>query len=217
MFNSYSDDLSSESDYNIEIKIVIVGESGVGKSNLINRYNGGKFNPNSMPNNSSFFMSKDLKFGEKIYRINIWDTAGQEKYHSLTKIFLKETKIVFLVYAINDKLSFEKLDFWYKIVKESCDDAILAIIGNKKDLYEEEQINEEEAIKKAQSFNATFGLTSALEEDTGFDEIITKVIKEYIQNKGESVENKLFKTNSNNFKIDSSTFKEKNKKRKRFC
>ena len=216
MFNSSSDD-DSKVDYNEEIKVVILGESGVGKSNIINRYNGGEFNPNSLPNNSSFFMSKNLIFGEKIYRINLWDTAGQEKYHSLTKIFLKETKIVFLVYAINDKLSFEKLDFWYKIVKESCEDAILAIIGNKKDLYEEEQINEEEAIKKAQSFNATFGLTSALEEDTGFDEIITKVIKEYIQNKGESVENKLFKTNSNNFKIDSSTFKEKNKKRKRFC
>jgi small GTP-binding protein len=216
MFNSSSDE-DSKVDYNEEIKVVILGESGVGKSNIINRYNGGEFNPNSLPNNSSFFMSKNLIFGEKIYRINLWDTAGQEKYHSLTKIFLKETKIVFLVYAINDKLSFEKLDFWYKIVKESCDDAILAIIGNKKDLYEEEQINEEEAIKKAESFNATFGLTSALEEDTGFDEIITKVIKEYIQNKGESVENKLFKTNSNNFKIDSSTFKEKNKKRKRFC
>ena len=216
MFNSSSDD-DSKVDYNEEIKVVILGESGVGKSNIINRYNGGEFNPNSLPNNSSFFMSKNLIFGEKIYRINLWDTAGQEKYHSLTKIFLKETKIVFLVYAINDKLSFEKLDFWYKIVKESCEDAILAIIGNKKDLYEEEQINEEEAIKKAKSFNATFGLTSALEEDTGFDEIITKVIKEYIQNKGESVENKLFKTNSNNFKIDSSTFKEKNKKRKRFC
>ena len=210
MFNSSSDD-DSKVDYNEEIKVVILGESGVGKSNIINRYNGGEFNPNSSPNNSSFFMSKNLIFGEKIYRINLWDTAGQEKYHSLTKIFLKETKIVFLVYAINDKLSFEKLDFWYKIVKESCEDAILAIIGNKKDLYEEE------AIKKAKSFNATFGLTSALEEDTGFDEIITKVIKEYIQNKGESVENKLFKTNSNNFKIDSSTFKEKNKKRKRFC
>ena len=177
MFNSSSDD-DSKVDYNEEIKVVILGESGVGKSNIINRYNGGEFNPNSLPNNSSFFMSKNLIFGEKIYRINLWDTAGQEKYHSLTKIFLKETKIVFLVYAINDKLSFEKLDFWYKIVKESCEDAILAIIGNKKDLYEEEQINEEEAIKKAQSFNATFGLTSALEEDTGFDEIITKVIKE---------------------------------------
>ena len=216
MFNSSSDD-DTPVDYDEEIKIVVLGESGVGKSNIINRYNGGQFDPNSVPNNSSFFMSKNLKFGEKVYRINLWDTAGQEKYHSLTKIFLKETKIVFLVYAINDKLSFEKLDFWYNIVKESCDDALLAIIGNKKDLYEEEQINEEDAIKKAESFNATFGLTSALEEDTGFDEIITKVIKTYIQNKGESVENKLFKTNSNNFKLDSSTFKEKNKKKKKFC
>ena len=47
--------------------------------NIINRYNGGQFNPNSLPNNSSFFMSKNLKYGEKVYRINLWDTAGQEK------------------------------------------------------------------------------------------------------------------------------------------
>ena len=67
MFNSYSDDDPGEVDYNIEIKIAIVGESGVGKSNLINRYNGGQFNPNSMPNDGSFFMSKNLQFGEKIY------------------------------------------------------------------------------------------------------------------------------------------------------
>ena len=219
MFNSSSDE-DSKVDYNEEIKVVILGESGVGKSNIINRYNGGEFNPNSLPNNSSFFMSKNLIFGEKIYRINLWDTAGQEKYHSLTKIFLKETKIVFLVYAINDKLSFEKLDFWYKIVKESCDDAILAIIGNKKDLYEEEQINEEEAQKKAESLNAIFGLTSALEEDTGFDEIMDKVMKKYIQTKGESIENDVFKAN---IRLDSYNLKKENTeginkiKKKKFC
>ena len=64
MFNSSSDD-DSVVDYNEEIKIVFLGESGVGKSNIINRYNGGQFNPNSLPNNSSFFMSKNLKFGMK--------------------------------------------------------------------------------------------------------------------------------------------------------
>ena len=220
MFNSYSDDLSSESDYNIEIKIVIVGESGVGKSNLINRYNGGQFNPNSMPNNSSFFMSKDLKFGEKIYRINIWDTAGQEKYHSLTKIFLNEAKIVFLAYAINNKSSYDKIDFWYKLVKENCGDALIALIGNKKDLYEEEQVNELDAIKKAKDLNVEFGLTSALEDDTGFDEIINKVIKKYIHDKGESTENQIF-NNSAKFKI-SNTIKSvkgeaKSSKKKKKC
>ena len=148
MFNNSSDEDSKPVDYNIEIKIVILGESGVGKSNLINRYNGGQFNPDSLPNNSSFFMSKNLKFGEKIYRINVWDTAGQEKYHSLTKIFLNEAKIAFIVYAINNKKSYQKVDFWYDLLKESCGDILVALIGNKRDLYEVEQVNEEEAIKK---------------------------------------------------------------------
>jgi small GTP-binding protein len=219
MFNNSSDD-DTPVDYNEEVKVVIVGESGVGKSNIINRYNGGQFNPNSLPNNSSFFMSKNLKYGEKVYRINLWDTAGQEKYHSLTRIFLNEAKICFLVYAIDDKASYEKLDFWYNCVKDSCGDIIIAIIGNKKDLYEEEQINEEEAQKKAESLNAIFGLTSALEEDTGFDEIINKVIKKYIEAQGESTENQVF---SSNIKLSlrdtckSAKDEDNTKKKKKFC
>ena len=221
MFNSYSDDDPGEVDYNIEIKIAIVGESGVGKSNLINRYNGGQFNPNSMPNDGSFFMSKNLQFGEKIYRINIWDTAGQEKYNALTKIFLNEAKIVFLVYAIDNKNSFDKIDFWYKMVKESCGDILIALIGNKKDLYEEEQINEEVAIEKAKKLNIEFALTSAMEEETGFDEIINKMIKKYIQNIGESIEtNQIFSQKvRNSFTLkEGKKNKEKHKEKKfKFC
>ena len=217
MFNSSSDD-DSVVDYDEEIKIVVLGESGVGKSNIINRYNGGQFDPISVPNNSSFFMSKNLKFGEKVYRINLWDTAGQEKYHSLTKIFLNEAKIAFLVYAINDKTSYEKIDFWYKLVKESCGNILISLIGNKKDLYEEEQVDEQEAIEKARTLNATFGLTSALEEDTGFDEIINKVIKKYIHAKGESTENQIFSSNKV-FKINTikSAKPEMSKKKKKIC
>jgi small GTP-binding protein len=219
MFNNSSDD-DTPVDYNEEVKVVIVGESGVGKSNIINRYNGGQFNPNSVPNNSSFFMSKNLKFGEKIYRINLWDTAGQEKYHSLTKIFLNEAKIAFIIYAINDKASYEKIDFWYNLVKESCGNIVIAIIGNKKDLYEEEQVNEEDAIKKAKSLNATFGLTSALEDDTGFDEVINKVLKKYIEDQGESTENQVFSSNiklSLRDTIKSTKSEDSSKKKKKLC
>jgi small GTP-binding protein len=220
MFNNSSSDDDTVVDYNEEIKIVFLGESGVGKSNIINRYNGGQFNPNSVPNNSSFFMSKNLKFGEKIYRINLWDTAGQEKYHSLTKIFLNEAKIAFIIYAINDKASYEKIDFWYNLVKESCGNIVIAIIGNKKDLYEEEQINEEDAIKKAKSLNATFGLTSALEDDTGFDEVINKVLKKYIEDQGESTENQVFSSNiklSLRDTIKSTKSEDSSKKKKKLC
>ena len=137
-------------------------------------------------------MSKDLKFAEKIYRINLWDTAGQEKYHSLTKIFLNEAKIAFIVYAIDNKQTYQKIDFWYKLLKESRGDILVGIIGNKKDLYEKEEVNEEEAIKKAKSLNAEFALTSAAEEETGFDEIVDKMVKKYIVNIGESIENEVF-------------------------
>ena len=219
MFNSSSDD-DTVVDYDEEIKVVVLGESGVGKSNIINRYNGGQFDPNSVPNNSSFFMSKNLKFGEKVYRINLWDTAGQEKYHSLTKIFLNDAKIAVLIYAINDKASYEKIDFWYNLVKESCGDILIAIIGNKKDLYEVEEVDEQHAIEKAKFLDATFGLTSALEEDTGFDEIINKVIKKYIHNKGESTENQIF-NNSPKFKISntmkSANMEVKSNKKKKIC
>ena len=215
MFNNSSDEDSKPPGYNIEIKIVILGESGVGKSNLINRYNGGKFDPESLPNNSCFFMSKDLKFAEKIYRINLWDTAGQEKYHSLTKIFLNEAKIAFIVYAIDNKQTYQKIDFWYKLLKENRGDILVGIIGNKKDLYEKEEVNEEEAIKKAKSLNAEFALTSAAEEETGFDEIVDKMVKKYIVNIGESIENEVF---NHKIKINPDFLKEEknnDKKQKR--
>ena len=160
-------------------------------------------------------------FGEKIYRINIWDTAGQEKYHSLTKIFLNEAKIVFLAYAINNKSSYDKIDFWYKLVKENSGEAVFALIGNKKDLYEEEQVNELDAIKKAKDLNVEFGLTSAMAEETGFDEIINKMIKKYIQNIGESVENnQIFtpkvKLNPNFLKENKNKKNSKKSKEKKF-
>ena len=215
MFNSNSSDDDSMVDYNEEIKVVILGESGVGKSNLINRYNGGVFNPDSLPNSGSFFMSKKLKYGEKVYRINLWDTAGQEKYHSLTKIFVHDSKIAFIVYAINDLISYQKVDFWYNFIKENCGDIIIGIIGNKKDLYEEEEVNEEEAIKKAEELGVIFGLTSALEDDTGFDEIMQSLVKQYITKKGGSVENEIF---NKNIKLNvNKSYKDHEIKRKKKC
>ena len=133
---------------------------------------------------------------------------------------MNDAKIAVLVYAINDKASYEKIDFWYNLVKESCGDILIAIIGNKKDLYEVEEVDEQHAIEKAKFLDATFGLTSALEEDTGFDEIINKVIKKYIHDKGESTENQIF-NNSPKFKISntmkSANMEVKSNKKKKIC
>ena len=214
-FSSSTDD--GKADYDEEIKVIVVGESGVGKSNIIMRYNGGQFDSHSLPNNSSCFIVKYYKFGKKIYRINVWDTAGQEKYHSLTKIFIKGSHIALLVYAINDYNSFEKLDFWHNTVKEVCKNIIISVIGNKIDLFDEEKVDQKLAKAKAKEYNANFGLTSALNDDTGIDEIIENLVKDYIKSKGGSIETDDLQNITDSFKIDKkylSNNKSKGKKNK---
>ena len=214
-FSSSTDD--GKVDYDEEIKIIVVGESGVGKSNIIIRYNGGQFDSHSLPNNSSCFIVKYYKFGKKIYRINVWDTAGQEKYHSLTKIFIKDSHIALLVYAINDYNSFEKLDFWHNTVKEVCKNIMISVIGNKIDLFDEEKVDQKLAKAKAEEYNANFGLTSALNDDTGIDEIIENLVKDYIKSKGGSIETDDLQNITDSFKIDKkyiSNNKSKGKKNK---
>ena len=195
MFNDsyYSSFEDSNEKYDEEIKIIVLGEAGVGKSNIITRYAGGEFNPHSLPNNTSSFIVKYYTFGNKIYRINLWDTAGQEKYYSLTRLFIKDTQIALLVYAIDDYKSFEKIDFWYNVIKEACKDAIISIIGNKIDLIMNEKVDQNEAKDKANKYNAEFGLTSALNDDSGIDEIIENLVKKYIKSIGGSIKVDLLK------------------------
>ena len=200
-YSSYED---QKEDYDEEIKVIVLGESGVGKSNIIIRYSGGEFNSNSLPNNSSSFVYKYYTFGNKVYRINVWDTAGQEKYRSLTKIFTKNSNIALLVYAIDDYNSFEKLDFWYNSLKDVCKDVIISVVGNKIDLILEEKVDQKEAKAKAKEFNAEFGLTSALNEDTGIDELIEKLIKKYIESIGGSTKTEAIKS-INNIKLEEDT------------
>ena len=84
---------------------------------------------------------------ERKYSMNIWDTTGQEKYRSITNLFINGSNIVILVYSIDSKSSFESLDFWYNSVKEKLErqNYLLSIVGNKGDLTDNEQVSEEEA------------------------------------------------------------------------
>lgn len=113
--------MSNSNNTAISCKVVMLGESGVGKTCIINRYINNTFNPESMTTSGASYASKTMYFEkyEKNMKFDIWDTAGQEKFRSLTKIFYKETSVAILVYDITRKESFEEIkNYWYHQIKE---------------------------------------------------------------------------------------------------
>ena len=163
----------------IEIKAILLGNSGVGKTNIINTCVGLNFESGNNPTSSGSFVSKNIKLKDKSYIINLWDTAGQERYKSITKIFLKKSEIVFFVYDITDKKSFIDLQEWIDICKEMIDNEYVgAIVGNKIDLYLNEQVNEDEALKFAENNGLLFKLISAKKEPKVFVTFLKELIEE---------------------------------------
>ena len=170
-----------------QLKLILVGMSGTGKTNLINVLVGQKFQISELTTTTATFVEKDIAIDEGKYKVNIWDTAGQEKFHSLTKIFIKESKIVLFVYDITSRRSFEEVNFWVDMVKEVLGNKfVMGLAGNKKDLFLEESVSEDEGKKKAEELGAIFKLTSA-KTGYGIKELIEKLLKEYIRrlNEGE--------------------------------
>ena len=172
-----SEDLTSE------IKIIILGSVGVGKTCLITRYKTGKFLQHIPSTFVSNFVKIDKIINNKKYVLNIWDTAGQEKYNSLTQTFTKNAKIVILVYSIIDKKSFLDLDNWLKLVKEENGDKgyVLGVAANKWDLYLQSEVSDKKGKEYAKKINAIWKSTSAKEESKGIEELISELTMEYIK------------------------------------
>ena len=191
-----------------DIKVILLGESGTGKTSLINAAIGNEFS--SDPNltiSSSFVIKKFIKKKKK-YNLNIWDTAGQEAYRSLTKLFIKNTKIVIFVYAIDSKFSFESLkSYWVSLGKEILgDEAIYGLVGNKSDLYKKEQVPDIDASNYAEEIGAKFALTSAKKNKEGFSSYLEELLDDYIESKKQISLDASFEIN-----------KDKHKKRKLKC
>ena len=166
-----------------QCKVVLLGDSGVGKTCIISRYISGSFDSNSASTNGASYASKKVEYKDinKTLILDIWDTAGQEKYKSLTKFFYKDAAVAILVYDISLKQSFENVkNYWYQQIQENGDkNMVLGIAGNKCDIYEEEAVPEAEAREFASSIGAIFGLTSA-QNNTGINELFQDVGKKYL-------------------------------------
>ena len=163
-----------------EVKTILVGMSGSGKTNIINAFTGQAFDSYKFSTTSSF-VDKFMTVNNKKYHVEIWDTAGQEQFRSLTKIFIKDSKIVIFVYDITNYKSFEEVDFWLNTVKEIVGDtAIFGLAGNKKDLFQNEKVTEEEGEKKAADNWALFKLTSA-KTGSGINDFMQSLLEAYVE------------------------------------
>ena len=173
------------------IKVILLGESSVGKTSLIKVAIGKKFNSSELTTYSANYSIKKFNYNGKEYTFNLWDTIGQEKYRALTKMFFKDSKIIILVYDITAEKSFMELEYWYnQVVNELGKEGYyLAIVGNKNDLYNQEKINKDQGKKFAQSKNGKFKLTSAKDDPLSFNSLLEQMFKEFIDNNKDYLNN----------------------------
>ena len=192
------------------LKVILIGESGVGKTCLINVSTGLGFDTNEKATLTASYLKKTITINKISYVLCLWDTVGQEKLRNLTKIFFKNSKIVIFVYDITNKKSFEALASWERDVKNLLGDNIVkGVVGNKQDLFMDEDVTEEEGANYANSINAKFRLVSAKTDPQSFNVLLEELLKEYLK-KNEAV--------SNNIKLSNKPKNQEEKKKKGgFC
>ena len=182
------------------IKIILVGESLVGKTSLIKQYIQKEFLEDNVITTSADKITKTIETKNNTkYILEIWDTAGNKEYKATNKIFMRNSQIAILVYDITKKESFDELENSYNQILNvnKNNNIVFAVAGNKTDLYEEQIIFPEEGIQFANKINAIFKETSAKDYES-VNELFEDVIEKYdlmmIENKnknnGDDEENK---------------------------
>ena len=172
----------SDEELDFIFKVVFLGDSSVGKSNIISKYKLNEFNRNSKSTVGVEFYSKIITQNNKNIKIQIWDTAGQERFKSITKSYYKGAKGAIIVYDITRRATFENVQEWFKDTKAMGDNThlVLMLVGNKCDLVNERQVSTEEGKKEAEMNGMAFMETSALDGTniTEAFELMAKLITE---------------------------------------
>lgn len=173
--------IRQDHDYDYLFKIVLIGDSGVGKSNILSRFTRKEFNLDSKTTIGVEFAQKTLTIEGKIVRAQIWDTAGQERYRAITSAYYRGAVGALLVYDISKSSSFENVDKWLKELKDHADSqTVVMLTGNKADLKQLRIVSTEEAATYAQKHNLAFIETSAM-DGTGVDKAFEIVLNEIYQ------------------------------------
>ena len=196
------------------IKIAFLGSCGVGKTCIAQRYINNIFKENYISTTASY-LQKLITRNNKYYQLDIWDTAGQEKYRALGKNFYKDAFIVIIVYDITRNDSFDELKkIWYPDVLQYGEKKpILAVVGNKCDLYEEKEIvDEDEARKFAEEINAKFMIVSA-KSNINIKNLFSDLIDLYFDSKFQNKVAKKKSTRNNSTRLENNNTTDVKKKK----
>ena len=170
------------------LKFVIIGDSGVGKSNILLRYIYNSFSEEFKTTVGVEFGAKNIEIDKKVYRIQIWDTAGQENFRSIARAYYKNSVCACVVYDISKRSSFEDIQVWIDdCTKQTAKSVLLFLIGNKSDLNDEREVTYEEGEAYAKSHKMMFLEASA---KTGFN--INEIFEKSVRQIGKNIKNKVY-------------------------
>ncbi|KAL6620547.1 hypothetical protein ACP70R_035686 [Stipagrostis hirtigluma subsp. patula] len=169
----------AEDDYDYLFKVVLIGDSGVGKSNLLSRFTKNEFSLESKSTIGVEFATRSLQVDGKVIKAQIWDTAGQERYRAITSAYYRGAVGALLVYDVTRHATFENVGRWLRELRDHTDQSIVVmLIGNKSDLRHLVAVSTEDGKEFAEAESMYFMETSALDAtnvENAFSEVLTQI------------------------------------------
>jgi len=172
---------SKDDEYDYLFKVVLIGDSGVGKSNLLSRFTRNEFNLESKSTIGVEFATRSIQVDGKTIKAQIWDTAGQERYRAITSAYYRGAVGALLVYDIAKHVTYENVERWLKELRDHADqNIVIMLVGNKSDLRHLRAVPTDEAKSYAERNSLSFIETSALEStnvEAAFTNILTEIYR----------------------------------------
>jgi Ras-related protein Rab-11A len=173
--------MSKDDEYDYLFKVVLIGDSGVGKSNLLSRFTRNEFNLESKSTIGVEFATRSVQVDNKTIKAQIWDTAGQERYRAITSAYYRGAVGALLVYDIAKHVTYENVNRWLKELRDHADsNIVIMLVGNKSDLRHLRAVPTEEAKQFSAENNLSFIETSALDAsnvELSFQNILTEIYR----------------------------------------
>ena len=170
-----------ESEFEYTIKLLILGDSNVGKTNFIYRFIENKFSQNYMATTGIDLKTSNIELNGKKIRVQLWDTAGQEKYRAITKNLFLKVQGFLTLYDITNEDSFVNLKSWVKLIKEECGNHMpILIVGNKSDLYKVRAVEKDAAIAYAKEEKVEY-IESSSKSGDNINEAISLIAEKVLE------------------------------------